>query len=400
MSVTIFTTGAPSYIKGDDGADVTRIDFGDDDAPEEYRRVELKPGGRLETNGVVAESFGRGGRTLEVIGLASLRRRGFGVDEEVLAQEAAGFCWLTVDFETSVASCTQGDLRGRLCPEVPMGGLPLLQLPLSAQVRVHGRLIVMGSDAHGTPWWRFSPGTGLLRSPSAAARRPRGLGPAAPLLAPPIAGGLELGELRGVECRQPERERGSGQRVRQVQHVHEPGQRPPRRVDRETGVALRLASLLGLEQLRRQLDAGSSRLEQLVRVAVRIVFEEPAHRLAEGAPPAAASLPTLAPDLDRIQASAVKGAEAVRANGGTPALDAELRRRSAARANALALARLSHKLHLSRAPREPGTEEMCALTTPASRRWSPGIGPVWAAVRRSCPLTSLAEAANPLSEPV
>ena len=121
MSVTIFTTGAPSYIKGDDGADVTRIDFGDDDAPEEYRRVELKPGGRLETNGVVAESFGRGGRTLEVIGLASLRRRGFGVDEEVLAQEAAGFCWLTVDFETSVASCTQGTCEGACVPKYLWG---------------------------------------------------------------------------------------------------------------------------------------------------------------------------------------------------------------------------------------------------------------------------------------
>lgn len=122
MSVTIFTTGAPSYAKGDDGADITRIDFADEtDAVEDYRRVELKPGGRLETNGVIAESFGRAGRTLEVIGLASLERRGFSTDEEVVGAKAAGFCWLTVDFDTSVASCTQGTCEGACVPKYLWG---------------------------------------------------------------------------------------------------------------------------------------------------------------------------------------------------------------------------------------------------------------------------------------
>jgi hypothetical protein len=46
----------------------------------------------LVTNGVIAESFGRGGTALEVIDLADLRKRG--IDPEVKA-EASGFLWLT-----------------------------------------------------------------------------------------------------------------------------------------------------------------------------------------------------------------------------------------------------------------------------------------------------------------
>ena len=119
MGVTIFTTGEPTYAKDDEGADVMRIEFSND-APEVYRRAELKPDGRLETNGLIAESFGRGGRTLEVIGRAELARRGIGIDEEVKS-EAAGFCWLTVDIETSVASCTQGSCEGGCVPKYWLG---------------------------------------------------------------------------------------------------------------------------------------------------------------------------------------------------------------------------------------------------------------------------------------
>ncbi|GHF21030.1 hypothetical protein GCM10014715_89120 [Streptomyces spiralis] len=108
MSVTIFTTGSVSYVNGEDGADVLRVEF-DDDTAEEYQRVELATGGRLETNGFIAESFGRGGAMLEIVGLANLRKRG-GSDPE-LKSEAAGTCWLDLDDDWN-AVCTQGSCTG------------------------------------------------------------------------------------------------------------------------------------------------------------------------------------------------------------------------------------------------------------------------------------------------
>jgi hypothetical protein len=121
MSVSIFTTGTVSYAKDDDGTDVMRVEFGDD-AREDYKRVELTTGTRLETNGAISESFGRGGKTLEIIGLADLALRGDpSGGDETLPAEAAGFCGLTLDWDTGVASCTQGNCAGACVPKYVWG---------------------------------------------------------------------------------------------------------------------------------------------------------------------------------------------------------------------------------------------------------------------------------------
>lgn len=108
MSVTVFTTGSVEDAKGEDGVAVLRIDCDASGSAGPYRRYELPEGGRIETNGAVSESFGRGGSVLEVIGLGELRLRGA---EDELKKEAGGSCRMTYD-EHGLIVCDQGSCSG------------------------------------------------------------------------------------------------------------------------------------------------------------------------------------------------------------------------------------------------------------------------------------------------
>jgi hypothetical protein len=107
MSITIFTDGATGYSKNADRADVFRIEFGAD-KPRTLQRHELPAGTRLETNGAIAESFGRGGTVLEIISLDELQGR---FSNEKIVSEASGSCRLGTD-DHGMIHCDQGTCSG------------------------------------------------------------------------------------------------------------------------------------------------------------------------------------------------------------------------------------------------------------------------------------------------
>jgi hypothetical protein len=107
MSITIFSDGTAGYRKNADGVDVFRIEFSAD-KPRTLQRHELPAGTRLETNGAIAESFGRGGSVLEIISLDELQAR---FSDEKIVSEASGSCRLGTD-DHGITRCDQGTCSG------------------------------------------------------------------------------------------------------------------------------------------------------------------------------------------------------------------------------------------------------------------------------------------------
>jgi hypothetical protein len=112
MSMVVFSNGRADYGKGADGRDVLRIHFDDalDDASAPLGRHELPAGARLETNGAVAHSFGRGVTMVEVVSLAALQSRF--PDEEIIKESAAsGSCTSLID-EHGIDTCVSVSCTG------------------------------------------------------------------------------------------------------------------------------------------------------------------------------------------------------------------------------------------------------------------------------------------------
>lgn len=107
MSITIFTSGATDLGKTSDGYDVFRIRF-EKDRPGTLQRHELPDGHRLETDGAVRESAGRGGPVLEVISLEELQTR---FPDQTVSSRATGSCSLIYD-DTGLLTCASTSCSG------------------------------------------------------------------------------------------------------------------------------------------------------------------------------------------------------------------------------------------------------------------------------------------------
>ena len=107
MSTTIFTSGTTDLGKTSDGYDVFRIRF-EKETPGTLQRHELPDGHRLETNGAVRESAGRGGPVLEVISLDELQTR---FPDETVSTRATGSCSLIYD-DTGLLVCASASCSG------------------------------------------------------------------------------------------------------------------------------------------------------------------------------------------------------------------------------------------------------------------------------------------------
>jgi hypothetical protein len=107
MSITIFTAGATELGKAPDGYDVFRIQF-ERSRTGTLQRHELPDGHRLETNGAVAESMGRGGPVLEIISLDELQSRS---PDERLSPRATGSCTMAYD-EQGLLTCASVSCTG------------------------------------------------------------------------------------------------------------------------------------------------------------------------------------------------------------------------------------------------------------------------------------------------
>lgn len=107
MAVTIFTNGTARYRTDEDGVEILSIAF-DDELRAIYNRYDLRPGARIETDGAVAETYGKGGTVFEIISLASLRIR---IADETMALEASGSCRRVTD-DGGLWVCEQGSCSG------------------------------------------------------------------------------------------------------------------------------------------------------------------------------------------------------------------------------------------------------------------------------------------------